>query len=74
MQLSQTTIDRIESATKRSKIALFHEVAEGKYIIKPYFSELILIQRRIKSDCAMYIGSYSGVKGAKQAVKDCYRY
>jgi len=74
MQLSQSTIERIESATKRSKIALFHESVDGKDIIKPYFAELILIQRRIKSCCAMYIGSYSGVKGAKQAVKDCYKY
>lgn len=74
MQLSQSTIERIKSATKRSKIALFHEFSEGKKIIKPYFAELILIQRRIKQGCAMYIGSYSGVKGAKQAVKDCYKY
>ncbi|MCP3701057.1 MAG: hypothetical protein GY920_21570 [Aliivibrio sp.] len=75
MSISTTAVikDRITTATKGSKIALFIIVRGGNMAIDAVFDNTVLTQKRIRGGCEKYIGSYYGSAGAADADADMRR-
>ena len=75
MSISTTAIikDRITTATKGSKIALFTIVRGDNMAIDAVFDNTVSTQKRIREGCEKYIGSYYGSAGAVDADADMRR-
>lgn len=75
MSVSTTAVikDRITTATKGSKIALFTIVRGGNIAIDAVFDNTVTTQKRIRLGCEKYIGSYYGSAGAATAADDMRR-
>ncbi len=62
--------ERILTATKNSKIAVFKTMIDGELVLDAVFDSTIATKKRIEEGCEKYVGSYYGSLNINGAIED----